>query len=68
MIDGFNNPFSSFDKSAESQLKEIISKGKMELEIELKSNLQKGDAEIALLKIINYKMLKKILSNKKKKL
>ena len=39
----------------------------MELEIELKSNLQKDDAEIALLKIINYKMLKKILTNKKKK-
>jgi hypothetical protein len=30
--------FSSFDKSAESQLKEIISKGKMELEIEPPSN------------------------------
>ena len=40
----------------------------MELEIELKSKLQKDDAEIALLKIINYKMLKKILTNKKKKL
>ena len=50
-----------------SGLTRDFNKEKMELEIELKSNLQKGDAEIALLKIINYKMLKKILTNKKKK-
>ena len=51
-----------------SGLTRDFNKEKMELEIELKSNLQKDDAEIALLKIINYKMLKKILINKKKKL